>query len=385
METGAAIGPGDIAAAAGPPDGEHGDGAPGDAAVAGDLRYSWDDAGVDASHRRALCEALRVRGYALVSMPGTVASAADQAQRLGVQFFSQPRDQRALAGSFRLYKNKVVGYRELGGGASRFLELHALAAGGTRVGCVPNPKTPPGLRDAVVQLLLGMQAMARSLLSWMAEHAGVPPEALLQVIDEAGLGNVEPGDCGASVLRLCCYGLGRDGEEAPDARFGVGHTVEGRLVAFDEHTDASFVTLAPVGTEPGLQMRDPSTGLWLDIERGLPAAEGCLVAFVGDFVEVLTKGFYRAAVHRVVQQELLADGSARAVRFSMPFLVRGQPEACIDTTSFLGEEAGDGQESALDVPLRRLNIKVNEMRRFLDMKGQRRFTGQRLLDGRPAE
>merc|ERR1711879_169787 len=151
---------------------------------------------------------------------------------------------------------------------------------------------------------------------------------------------------------------------------------ENEGVLFDERTDASFLTLAPVGSEPGLQMREPLTGKWLDVEKGFCTEGGCIIVFVGDFLEVLTKGSYRAACHRVLGPSPRHGSEPRQAsrRLSMPFLVRGQPEFTIDTAQFLGKE--DKEE----MPLLRLEgMKYATLRHFLDLKGRRRFSGQRLL------
>merc|ERR1712190_566782 len=100
-------------------------------------------------------------------------------------------------------------------------------------------------------------------------------------LDEASLANLEEGDCGASVLRLACYGCEPEADEGEERaeEDTIASTENGSAerdllnnenegVLFDEHTDASFLTLAPVGSEPGLQMREPLTGKWLDVEKG---------------------------------------------------------------------------------------------------------------------
>ncbi|CAE7349462.1 unnamed protein product [Symbiodinium pilosum] len=157
-------------------------------------------------------------------------------QDLAEKFFRRPRDERCALGRLRLYRDKVVGYRELAGGAARFLEVHAVAGLGRTV---PAPQVPGRLSQEAAELHQALQGMARSMLTWMADHIGVPPEALLQSLDEASLENLEDGDCSASVLRLCSYGF--EAEAHADAS-----EVELWPVVFDEHTDASFLTLACV-------------------------------------------------------------------------------------------------------------------------------------------
>merc|ERR1712167_448449 len=113
-------------------------------------------------------------------------------------------------------------------------------------------------------------------IAWLAEHLNAPAPALLHCLDEPGLANLETGDVSASVLRLACYDE-IDGASGTTAC--KDDAANEPKVVFDEHTDASFVTMAPLGTAPGLQMQHPETGELLDIERGLPAEEGHIIVF----------------------------------------------------------------------------------------------------------
>lgn len=337
---------------------------------------SWDRLVEDAGDRHALCETLRAFGFAVVVVPPAVQQAVAEVQALAAEFFELPAAERRALGSLRLFKSKVIGYRELGGGSARFLELHALSGG--RV--MPPPKTPIALRRVAARLHADMQGMARSLITWLAEDIGVPPAALLQCLDEGDLSNLDGADCGASVLRLASYGYEAEdvdgdvvGEDRPEAPAD-----EGGGVYFDEHTDASFVTLAPVCPVPGLQFRNPRTGAWLDAEHGLAADGSHFVVFAGDFVEVLTRSAYCAASHRVVK-----TGEA-GHRLSMPFLARGQPDSRISTSAFLPHAEAD-DEAAGAIPLLRIDdMRYAELRQFLDLKGRRRFAGTQLLSSGPS-
>lgn len=334
---------------------------------------SWDRLVDDAGHRRALCETLRAFGFAAVAVPPSVQQAVAEVQALAAQFFELPAAERRALGSLRLFKSKVIGYRELGGGSARFLELHALSGG--RV--MPPPKNPIALRRVAARLHIELQSMARSLITWLADDIGVPPAALLQCLDDGDLSNLDGADCGASVLRLASYGYEADGLEK-EAGSSADRPDESGGVVFDEHTDASFVTLAPVCPTPGLQFRDPRTEAWLDAEQGLAADGSHFVIFVGDFIEVLTKSAYCAARHRVVK--IGEDGQ----RLSMPFLARGQPDSRISTSVFIPHaEAEDDGEGAM--PLLRIeDMRYAELRQFLDLKGRRRFAGTQLLSSGPS-
>lgn len=355
--------------------------------------FSWEACIDDVSQQRALCEAMASRGFAILRLPDATQELVAKMQPLATEFFGLPRGDRCGMGKLRLFKDKVIGYRELGGGSARFLEIHRLAG---LEATIPRPKKPPTMSRVAAKLHVELQGIARSLLTWLAEYAELPPAALLQAIDEASLENLEDGDCGASVLRLGCYGWEPDSNEiveaSPATEEGNGTAAEPKNgeqgdVVFHEHTDASFLTLAPVGSAPGLQIRDPSGCKWLDVEQGLDGRGGHLVVFGGDFLEVLTKGKYAAARHQVVDKQV-SEGKACPEaallgqldgrhRLSMPFLVRGQPSARLNTAPFLDERP--------DLQLLRLeDMEMAELRRFLDMKGRRRFQGHMQLSASPA-
>ncbi|OLP98667.1 hypothetical protein AK812_SmicGene18854 [Symbiodinium microadriaticum] len=266
--------------------------------------FSWEKLRVNEEERMEMCKVLATRGWCVLELPDSLKRLCAEMQDLAQEFFRRPRNERCALGRLRLYRDKVVGYRELAGGSARFLEVHARAAGR---GGLPAPKVPAALGRRAAELHQALQALARSLIAWMAEFLEIPPEALLQSLDEASLSNLEDGDCSASVLRLCSYGFQAEAEEV-EAKSEGSEAVAAELesVVFDE----------PVGSLPGLQFRDlESPGLpWWDVESGL--SQGHLVAFVGDFLEVLTRGAYVACRHRVCCE---ADSGKQ--RFSMPFLV----------------------------------------------------------------
>lgn len=328
--------------------------------------------GPQCEQRAALCEAFKTNGFAVIEASAELQHTVAEMFALSAEFFDLPKEDRHAMGRLRLFREKVIGYRELGGGTARFLEVHTMAGGRA----IPAPRVPKSLGPTAVKLHYLLQSMARTLLTWLAEHVGVPPFALLQCLDGAQLEDLEAGDCSASVLRLGCYGYEPGMEDASGADPGcTAEEDKGEQVLFDEHTDASFLTLAPVGRVPGLQIRSSPGGGWLEVERDFCGQPGrYLVVFIGDFCEVLTKGTYTAACHRVAQE-------LPCRRLSMPFLVRGQPESSIDTTQFLH----GFREAELPPLLPLQGMSYAALRHFLDLKGRRRFKGARLLRPPAAE
>eukprot|EP00397_Hematodinium_sp_SG-2012_P048758 GEMP01055996.1.p1 GENE.GEMP01055996.1~~GEMP01055996.1.p1 ORF type:complete len:184 (+),score=33.25 GEMP01055996.1:191-742(+) len=128
-----------------------------------------------------------------------------------------------------------------------------------------------------------------------------------------------------STLRLCSYAPTDD-------------------VALEPHTDATFLTLQPIHSDQvgGLE------GYWDNAWR--PLNESGLLVYVGDFLEVITKGRYPALPHRI---PFLRDA-----RTSVVALLRGNNDAMIDTS-------GCPELASFDCTVR-------ELRQFLDLYGRKR-------------
>jgi isopenicillin N synthase-like dioxygenase len=92
-----------------------------------------------------------------------------------------------------------------------------------------------------------------------------------------------------SQLRLIHYPLDSTAQDRP----GIG-----------AHTDYECFTLL-FATTPGLQLIDPA-GEWIDV----PVIEGAMIMNIGDMMEILSNGRYRATTHRVKK--------VREERYSFP-------------------------------------------------------------------
>jgi isopenicillin N synthase-like dioxygenase len=100
-----------------------------------------------------------------------------------------------------------------------------------------------------------------------------------------------------------------------------------------EHEDINLITLLPVSTAPGLQvkLRD---GTWEDVE----AKPGEVIVNVGDMLQNLSNGFYTSATHRVVNP----DGEdAKRSRYSMPFFAHATPETDLSPLEHKFDLVGD--------------------------------------------
>lgn len=86
----------------------------------------------------------------------------------------------------------------------------------------------------------------------------------------------------------------------------------GGAVCCAAHTDYTLVTVLLAGRE-GLEELDRESGSWCPVPHS-PA--GSLVVHVGNYLEVVSNGRYRAAVHRVVSGR--GDAAARVSVASLP-------------------------------------------------------------------
>lgn len=299
-------------------------------------KFNLERLRTDKAAQRRLCESMSSVGHCVITAPRSTARAIGAVTKLTGRFFDKPLEEKKGLGNVRYARGKLVGYLQRDDGA-QFLEVHGTSNGFV----IPEPESMKTFGPACGRLHEELLTIGREVLSWMAEYIRVPPEALLSCLDTPSLQELDQDDFGACVLRLCNYQLCASEE------------------VFAEHSDASFLTVAPRSSAPGLQMWHAPTLAWQDVEHGLDTSD--IVVFVGDFVEMLTKGFYKAALHRVVLRPEDATN-----RVSMPFLIRGQPSAHFHTAPYVDADP--------DVLLKRLaDTPYEDVRLFLDLKGMKRM------------
>jgi len=163
------------------------------------------------------------------------------------------------------------------------------------------PVHPVGLRAAVTDWMVAMEAYGQQLLALMAEGLGLAPDRFRN-----GL-TAEP----TPLFRIFRY----PPQAAGDASWGVG-----------EHTDYGLLTLLATDGTPGLQVN--SYGEWIDA----PADPDLVICNLGDMLDRLTGGRYRSNPHRV-------RNHAGHDRYSLPFFLDPGWSASVEPIEFDDEWA----------------------------------------------
>ena len=153
----------------------------------------------------------------------------------------------------------------------------------------PEDDVAPGLRDAVLDYMLALSQLSRTLLHAIGDAIGLPRHSLAE--------QFEPD---ATTLFRCFHYPPHDPAWGADS------------LAVGEHTDMGFLTILKQDCSGGLQARcRPEDGNeWVDV----PPVPGAFVVNLGDCLERSTGGLLRATPHRVLQRR-----DARRGRFSFPF------------------------------------------------------------------
>jgi isopenicillin N synthase-like dioxygenase len=154
-------------------------------------------------------------------------------------------------------------------------------------------------------------------ISCMAHYIGIDPTYFLELIDQDP---IPDGEVSSTVLRICSY------------PFDTNHSSDSQI-SFGAHTDTSFLTVGTFSSTSGLEIQDLATKSWISIEEmasSSPSPVTPQVAiFVGDVMQLLTRSFYLATIHRVRTYHRHPLKDLMAPRVSCPFIVRGRHKAKI--------------------------------------------------------
>lgn len=265
----------------------------------------------DAAVREAMVCDLHENGFCIVRLPDAAYEEIAQLRLHAAAFFAQSdADKRRVGQDAEGCWAEGVGYRSREQDASEFLELFLDRVDATTVPRIPAPHE--GLWEASALLHRRLSNVARTLLAALASHLRLPAATLLDplALYEGGraLADADDEAMSSSLLRVCFYQESAAGDAVDEERKTV----------FAPHTDSTLITLSPVWpASPGLQLKRPGN-TWLDVEA-LPGLSPLDVeVHAGDFLDILSRGYFAAASHRVVQPQ---GGGARV---SCPLLLRPQ-------------------------------------------------------------
>mmetsp|Transcript_3570 Transcript_3570/g.6739 ORF Transcript_3570/g.6739 Transcript_3570/m.6739 type:complete len:269 (+) Transcript_3570:632-1438(+) len=158
----------------------------------------------------------------------------------------------------------------------------------------------PGFEGAMLAARGTLFRVAAAVVGSAEREVRFRAGALRSLMDDGSL--LQHGEVSSSQQRLCHYA-------SPNA------------VPFEAHTDTTFATIIPVSAVAGLEVHNAEQG-WVRPEAACQAdTDGggglTVVVMAGELLQLLTCGYFPAAVHRVTR------GSDMG-RVSAPLLVRGR-------------------------------------------------------------
>lgn len=222
--------------------------------------------------------------------------------------------------------------------------------------CTPNLPLE-GYASTVVSMCTLLGAIGFELLSLVAERClRIDPKCLTDLTDLPFLLNkcteMTPLPLTSSVLRICSY---------PNEAHHTSTDPVDNTIAFGSHTDTSFLTVSPCSSIPGIEIYDVEERTWMTPEVGCKPTQ--VIVFVGEMLQIITRGVFRAAVHRV-----RAPSQGESVRVSSPFLIRGLYKATFCPRCEDMNYRHPGGEEALRCLADLEDVSMKEIHRILDYK-----------------
>ncbi|KAI1309975.1 hypothetical protein EDD11_003924 [Mortierella claussenii] len=141
----------------------------------------------------------------------------------------------------------------------------------------------PEFKDSILEFMTHLETLSQHLMAAVALSLGLDASFFCQLFGKA------------PYYRLKC------------ARYPS--VVKTSTIGCGAHKDTGFLTVLLQDLVGGLQGQDPTTGQWMDTH---PVPETFIVT-MGESIEKLTGGLYRATVHRVLSNTSGQD------RYSIPF------------------------------------------------------------------
>ncbi|XP_047078110.1 flavonol synthase/flavanone 3-hydroxylase-like [Lolium rigidum] len=243
---------------------------------------------------RAMAGAAREWGIFQVVNHGVPASAVSELQRVGREFFALPQEEKQRY-AMDPSSGKTEGYgstlqRDGPGGKKTWADfLFHNVAPPSAVNHSVWPENPKGYRAANEAYCGHMRRLTRTLFERLSAGLG---------LEEGAMAEAFGGDEVIFLQKINFY----PPCPQPDLALGVA-----------PHTDLSTLTVLVPNEVPGLQVfRD---GQWHDVEY----VPGALIVHIGDQIEILSNGRYKAVLHRTTV-------SKEKTRMSWPVFVEPPTE-----------------------------------------------------------
>lgn len=164
------------------------------------------------------------------------------------------------------------------------------------------PESPSTFKDGMVELYQAMDTCKDAIGDMLTDLCHLEKGAINSMIDD--------GDC---LMRAIHY---------------PGNPPANSIWA-GAHTDIDFFTILPRSTAKGLQVLNHE-GNWVDII----VPDGAFIINCGDMLENMSNGFFKSAVHRVV------DGKDGKERYSVVFFVHPRSNDRLDPLTYFIERTG---------------------------------------------
>jgi isopenicillin N synthase-like dioxygenase len=165
---------------------------------------------------------------------------------------------------------------------------------------------PDSLREITASYYATARSLSLQLLKWL--DVAIPAELKSELTLSGALDELVSAG-GNVLLRILHYPALRENEERGAVRAA-------------EHADTNFITLLPMATEKGLQVKLADYS-WVDV----PNIPGAIVINCGDMLSHATQGYYRSAYHRVLNPSAVENKS----RISMPMFVHPHTDAVLSS------------------------------------------------------
>jgi len=271
---------------------------------------------------------MRKERFCRILLPPEIEPQIDAVHNGADVFFDLDDDIKEAVGEFAQVQGKLTGYSD--GRLREQFECrltHTSHMGsnpptpGDELKAIPYPLQPEGFANALCECYRTFEGYGRFYITILAEGMGYEPQFFTDLLDgAAGAHPAEhrpvmptPESTTSSILRVMKYDSQTQGESAEG----------GKECLCEAHLDVGFVTIDPCTETPGLEAED-CDGNWMEVEA-MKTQPTEAILLVGETLSKISNGYYTATNHRVLRPP------PGVHRIACPFLLRGRPEAIIDT------------------------------------------------------